>query len=173
MCGCAHFLKDMTDVAPCKHGHCDECALRQIIKNDFSEYSCYGGFDIATHNFILPCTTCNPPAPPATQDYEDFDFTAFLEGLQNEEADDAQASFDLGKLMFGEDIPVQQVFEDVMAWQASKKRSWSHIHLPVHAEGSGEDNDGKRVRMRLYKPFGRYIEKEEEEDFNNFLHLIF
>lgn len=166
----------MEDDAPCMLGHCDVCALRQIRKTDLSEYSCHGGVDATTFEYFMPCPTCCPPASPSTQDHDNYSLASFLEGFPDPETLFETEEMDLGKLIWGEEVSAEAVFESVMEWQDKVREApdrWPHVSLPMECEGMSLREDGTSSHMRWYKPFQRLIQKDEEKDFKEFLDMIF
>ncbi len=146
------------DVATCLFGDCIECALRQIEACDLSPHSCHGGIDTRDASFYTPCASCYERLYPATQDYDDAELKAFLEGSSHTEAHDQIQESDLS---------AENVWQDFQSWNEAR---WPHITLPPERECVEEGSDG-RVLMRLYKPFK--INKYEYTEFKEFLGLIF
>ena len=160
-----HFFV-MSDVATCLYGDCADCALRQIIKSDFSEHACHGGIDAISFEYILPCSSCCERWVPATQDYQDYELDAFFEGQEDTEDLFEMEDDDIGSLIFGDSA--EEVFIQVMKTQ---KQRWPHLSIPLTDERDVDDN-GQSRRFRFYKPF-QIILEEEQDDFKEFLKLIF
>jgi len=146
------------NVAQCVFGDCDECALRQIEACDLSPHSCDGGIDIRDSCFHTPCASCYERLYPATQDHDDAELKAFLEGTSHAE-DDNQIQED--------DMKPEQVWKDFQAWNETR---WPRVTLPPECERVEEGVDGPVV-MRVYKPFK--VNKHEYNEFQEFLGLIF
>jgi hypothetical protein len=146
------------DVATCVFGDCLECALRQIEACDLSPHSCHGGIDARDASFHTACTSCYERLYPATQDYQDAELAAFLEGATHAEVDHQIQE---------DDMSAEQVWQDFQSWNEAR---WPHVTLPPDRERVEEGVDGP-VLMRIYKPFK--INKHEYSDFRDFLGLIF
>jgi hypothetical protein len=142
-----------------------------MAKTEFTEYCCEGGFDANDFTYIFPCEECMQRLAPATQDYTDYELKTFLDGIEFPE-DHGLDLFDtdeqdLGTLIFGEQ-QAEHVFQEVMKEQ---KHGWPHVTPPIIEERVIEQHGVPRT-FRFYKPFHR-IQPEEEDDFKEFLNLIF
>lgn len=125
---------------------------RQCLFEDQHDV-CLGGIDMFDefHNI---CLSCWERKHPATQDYQEAELDAFLKTLPP-----CEESVEMAK----------EVFDEMKVWMESSVK----VHLPVSKVRQVVTPDGRSVTFKYYKPFDKYLEAEEMEDFSNFLHLIF
>lgn len=170
--------------ASCLFNNCDACSIRNIWQSSDTHYSCDGGFD-TEGVYTSPCLPCTLRTIPATQDYEAQELSSMLDPTshdQNQEeafdvTDDVMFDAflmeeDLGDVLFGAEnrpLDVQQVFNDLKAWQDQR---WPPCSLP-YKSGDINTKDGERISARYYRLFNKPILPEEEQDFKEFLGLIF
>ena len=153
------------NVAPCVFGDCAACALREIEASDLSPHSCDGGIDCRDVSiYHPPCSECYERLYPATQDYQDAELNAFLEGTPFQEAHDENEKMDLTR---------ENVWQDFKAWNESgtwDELRWPSVTMSVDREVVEESETGQ-VKWRVYKPFR--VQKHQYEEFKEFLGMIF
>lgn len=136
---------------PCPYS-CDAC-LQNEWMFDKDAVVCEGGYDMFEEFHDL-CLTCWERKHPATQDYQRDEIDEFLKTLPPPEE-----SVDMAA----------EVFTEMKMWMEHPVK----VRLPVTKVRQVVTPDGQTLTFKYYKPFDKYLQAEEMEDFSNFLHLIF